>query len=50
VNPDGGRTTAENTITKLSANRFAWESGSRTVNGEPQPSVERIEVMRSKGE
>ncbi len=50
VNPDGGRTTAENTITKLSPNRFAWESGNRTVNGEPQPSVERVEVMRSKGE
>ena len=50
VNPDGGRTTAENTITKLTENRFAWESGNRTVNGEPQPSVERIEVMRAKGE
>lgn len=50
VNPDGGRTTAENTITKLSDNRFSWESGNRTLNGEPQPSVERIEVMKAKGD
>lgn len=50
VNPDGGRTSAENTITKLSDSRFAWESGNRTLNGEPQPSVERIEVMKAKGD
>jgi uncharacterized protein (TIGR02246 family) len=50
VNPDGGRTTAENTITKLSDSRFSWESGNRTLNGEPQPSVERIEVMKAKGD
>jgi uncharacterized protein (TIGR02246 family) len=50
VNPDGARTTAENTITKLTDNRYAWQSGSRTLNGEPQPSVERIEVLRAKGE
>ncbi len=48
VNPDGGRTTAENTITKLDDARFAFESSSRTLNGEPQPSVERIEVLRAK--
>ncbi|RBP38050.1 uncharacterized protein (TIGR02246 family) [Roseimicrobium gellanilyticum] len=50
VNPDGGRTTAENTITKLSDSRFAWESANRTLDGEPQPSVERIEVMKAKGD
>lgn len=50
VNPDGGRTGAENIITKLSDKRFAWESANRTLNGEPQPSVERIEVMKAKGD
>ena len=50
VNPDGGRTAAENTITKLSDTRFSWESGNRTLDGEPQPSVERIEVMKVKGD
>lgn len=50
VNPDGERTTAENTITKLDDNRFTWESGNRTLDGEPRPSVERIEVLRVKGD
>jgi uncharacterized protein (TIGR02246 family) len=49
VTPDGDRTTAENTITKLGADRFTWESNNRTLNGEPQPSISRIEIGRMKG-
>jgi uncharacterized protein (TIGR02246 family) len=47
--PDGGRTTAEQTIAKVSADRFTWESNNRTLNGEPQPSIGRIEISRVKG-
>jgi len=47
--PNGGRTTAEQTIAKVSDDKFTWESGSRTLNGEPQPSVGRIEINRVKG-
>jgi uncharacterized protein (TIGR02246 family) len=49
VNPSGGRITSENTITKLSADRASWESNNRTLDGEPQPSIERIELLRVKG-
>jgi uncharacterized protein (TIGR02246 family) len=50
VTPDGSRTGAENTLTKLSADRIAWESNNRTFNGEPQPNIGRIEINRTKGE
>ena len=37
VAPDGSRTGADNTITKISADRFTWESNNRTLDGDPQP-------------
>jgi hypothetical protein len=49
VAPDGSRTGADNTFTKLSADRFAWESNNRTLDGDPQPSIGRIEINRVKG-
>jgi uncharacterized protein (TIGR02246 family) len=49
VNPAGGRITADNTISKLSADRFSWQSSSRTLDGEPQPGIDRIEIARVKG-
>jgi uncharacterized protein (TIGR02246 family) len=49
VNPAGGRITSENTITKLTADRFFWESNNRALDGEPQPSIPRIEINRVKG-
>jgi uncharacterized protein (TIGR02246 family) len=49
VAPDGSRTSAENTFTKLGPDRFAWESNNRTLDGEPQPSIGRIEINRLKG-
>jgi uncharacterized protein (TIGR02246 family) len=49
VAPDGSRTSGDNTITKVSADRFTWESVNRTLDGDPQPSIGRIEINRVKG-
>ena len=49
VAPDGSRTSGDNTLTKLSADRFVWESNNRTLNGDPQPGIGRIEINRVKG-
>jgi len=46
---DGSRTSADNTITKMSADRVTWESNNRTLDGDPQPSIGRIEINRVKG-
>jgi uncharacterized protein (TIGR02246 family) len=50
VTPEGDRTGADNTITKISADRFTWESANRTLDGDPQPSIGQIEINRVKGE
>jgi uncharacterized protein (TIGR02246 family) len=50
VAPDGSRTSADSTFTKLSPDRFAWESNNRTLDGDPQPSIGRIEINRVKGQ
>ncbi len=47
---DGSRTAADNTITKVSDDTFFWESGNRTLDGDPQPGIGRIEIKRVKGE
>jgi len=49
VAPDGSRTGADNTITKVSADRFTFESNNRTLDGDPQPSIGRVEINRVKG-
>jgi uncharacterized protein (TIGR02246 family) len=49
VLPDGSRSTAENVLTKVDDNKFTWESQNRTLNGEPQPSLDKIEVQRLAG-
>jgi uncharacterized protein (TIGR02246 family) len=46
---DGSRTTADNTITKVSADRMTWASANRTLDGDPQPAISRIEIRRVKG-
>jgi uncharacterized protein (TIGR02246 family) len=48
ITPDGSRMTAENTFTKLSNDRLAWESNNRTLDGLPQPGIGRIEISRVK--
>ena len=49
VTPDGNRTAADNAFSKLSNDRFTWESNNRTLNGVPQPGINRIEINRVKG-
>jgi uncharacterized protein (TIGR02246 family) len=49
VAPDASRTGADNTLTKLGPDRAAWESNNRTLDGEPQPGIARIEINRVKG-
>jgi uncharacterized protein (TIGR02246 family) len=49
VTPDGNRTSADNTFSKRSNDRFTWESNNRTLDGLPQPSISRIEINRVKG-
>jgi len=49
VAPDGTRSSGDSTLTKLSADRFTWESNNRTLDGDPQPSIGRIEINRVKG-
>lgn len=49
VAPDGSRTSGDNTFTKVSADRFTWESNNRTLDGDPQPNIGRIEINRVKG-
>jgi uncharacterized protein (TIGR02246 family) len=48
--PDGSRTSADQTITKVNDDEFFWESGNRTLDGDPQPGIGRIEIKRRKGE
>jgi hypothetical protein len=49
VTPDGSRTGAENTFVKVSDDRFTFESNNRTLDGDPQPGIGRIEINRVKG-
>jgi hypothetical protein len=46
---DGGRTTSENTITKIADDRFTWQAANRTLDGDPQPAINSIEISRVKG-
>lgn len=47
---DGGRLASDQTITRAGDDRFFWESGNRTLDGDPQPGIGRIEIQRVKGE
>jgi uncharacterized protein (TIGR02246 family) len=49
VTPDGNRTATDNTFSRLSNDRFTWESNNRTLDGLPQPGIGRIEINRVKG-
>ena len=44
--PDGSHSTAEHVLTKVDDNKFNWESQNRTLNGDLQPSLDKIEVER----
>jgi len=49
VAPDGSHTAADSTFTKVSDDKFTWESNNRTLDGDPQPAIPRIEINRVKG-
>jgi len=49
VTADGSRISADNTFSKISDDRFTWESNNRTLDGLPQPGIGRIEINRLKG-
>jgi uncharacterized protein (TIGR02246 family) len=49
VLPDGSRSTAENVLTKVDDNNFTFESQNRTLNGDPQPSLGKIDIQRVSG-
>ena len=49
VTPDGNRTSADVTITKVSDDKYTWESVNRTLDGDPLPSIGRIEIRRVTG-
>jgi uncharacterized protein (TIGR02246 family) len=46
VLPDGSHSTAEHVLTKVDNNKFSWETQNRTLDGDPQPSLDKIEVER----
>jgi uncharacterized protein (TIGR02246 family) len=46
---DGSRTASEDTITRLSNDRFSWESNNRSLDGDPLPNIDRVEISRVKG-
>jgi uncharacterized protein (TIGR02246 family) len=49
VTPDGSRTSADSTITKVSDDKYTWESINRTLDGDPLPGIGRIEIRRVTG-
>lgn len=48
VTADGDRTTSDTTISKISDERITWEVFNRTLNGNPQPSLDKVEISRVK--
>jgi uncharacterized protein (TIGR02246 family) len=46
VLPDGSHSTAEHVLTRVDDNKFTWESQNRTLNGDIEPSLDKIEVLR----
>lgn len=46
VLPDGGTLSSDNILQRLSDGRCTWESTNRTLDGDPQPNLPRIEMTR----
>lgn len=47
VLPGGSHSTAEHVLTKVDDNKFSWETQNRTLDGDPQPSLDKIDVERA---
>lgn len=46
--PDGARMSSDNTIRRAGDDKFIWESTNRTLDGEPQANLPKIEAVRVK--
>jgi uncharacterized protein (TIGR02246 family) len=44
---NGSHSTAEHVLTKVDDNKFSWETQNRTLDGDPQPSLDKIDVERA---
>jgi uncharacterized protein (TIGR02246 family) len=47
--PDGGTLASEHTFNRVNEDKCTWETTGRTLDGEPQPTLPRIEMIRAKG-
>ena len=43
---DGGKTTATNILTEIDNDSYTWESINREIDGEMQPNVEEVLIVR----
>jgi uncharacterized protein (TIGR02246 family) len=48
--PDGGKTSSKNIMTYVDNNSFKWESVNRDIDGQLQPNVEPVMVVRKMDE
>jgi uncharacterized protein (TIGR02246 family) len=48
--PDGGKTSAVNIFTHVDNNSFTWQSIDRTIDGEVQPNVDEVLIVRKPAE
>jgi hypothetical protein len=48
--PDGGKSAATNIFTKVDDNSFTWQSTNRVVDGEIQPNVPEVLIVRKPAE
>lgn len=46
VLPDGGTISSFNTLQRVGDDRCIWESTNRTLDGDPQPNLPRVEMVR----
>jgi uncharacterized protein (TIGR02246 family) len=44
--PDGRKASARSTITRVSDDKYTWESTNRVLDGEARPNIGRIEIVR----
>jgi uncharacterized protein (TIGR02246 family) len=48
VSPDGTESSAEQTLTYVDPDHCSYESANRTVNGDPQPNIAKVDIERVK--
>lgn len=46
--PDGSRMSSDNTIRRKGDDKIVWETTNRTLDGDPQPNLPRVEAVRVK--